>query len=89
MVIKYVDEDGNEIAEQDEDAYCFYSNYSVSPKEITGYNYKKVADTSAPAKGMITANETTVVFIYQPKDVAITVKHFAKGDYRVCVDRNT
>ena len=75
LVIKYVDEDGNEIAEQDEDAYCFYSNYSVSPKEITGYNYKKVADTSAPAKGMITANETTVVFIYQPKDVAITVKH--------------
>jgi len=75
LVVQYVDEDGNEIAGQDEESYNFYSNYSVSPKEITGYNYKEVASTSAPAEGTMTANTVTVVFVYQPKDVSITIRH--------------
>lgn len=65
ITVKYVDEDGNEIAESKVLNGNIGDSYDESPIDIDGYEYLKLHDDSAPASGTFTHEAQTVIFVYK------------------------
>ena len=82
VYVKYVDEEGKEIAEKTElkkDAPVG-EDYSATPKTIEGYETGVWQKGSAPEKGKVEEGEKTVVYVYkkttpQPKTGSVYVKY--------------
>ncbi|MCJ7842838.1 MucBP domain-containing protein, partial [Lederbergia sp. NSJ-179] len=63
IVIEYVDEDGNPVADPDSLTGEVGSPYETSPKEIDGYELVKTPDN---ATGEFKEEEQTVTYVYKP-----------------------
>ena len=61
LLVKYVDEDGNELADSITETGLVGSEYKTSKKVIDGYYLKEVVGAE---KGKYTAEETKVTYIY-------------------------
>lgn len=75
VTVKYVDEDGNELAAPDTLTGNINSSYETKAKDISGWELKT---TPSNATGVFTAEPQTVTYVYQ-KNVAkmstVTVKY--------------
>ena len=85
VIIKYVDEDGNELAPSETQNGKVFDKFFTQHKDITGYNWTgvdvvglrtKAAQKLADFDGEMSEDVITVTYIYAKKDVKITVKHF-------------
>ena len=81
VYVKYVDEQGKEIAEKTElkkDAPVG-EDYTATPKTIEGYETGVWQEGSAPEKGKVAEGEQTVVYVYkvkeEPKTGSVYVKY--------------
>lgn len=61
LVVRYVDEDGNPVADGDTDSGAVGDAYSTSAKSVDGYVLK---ETPANANGTFTEGTTTVTYVY-------------------------
>ena len=85
VYVKYVDEQGKEIAEKTElkkDAPVG-EDYTASPKTIEGYETGVWQEGSAPENGKVAEGEQTVVYVYKkveetPKTGSVFVKYIAE-----------
>ncbi|MGT2846064.1 MucBP domain-containing protein, partial [Streptococcus massiliensis] len=82
--VKYVDEDGNEVApsEQVKTNAPVGEDYTTSPKNVDGYEFVKLSPNSAPANGKVKEGDTNVIYVYkkkapapQPKTGNVDVKY--------------
>lgn len=64
VVVKYVDKDGNEIADRTTLTGNLGKTYSAKKKTITGYSY---SSTKGEIKGKFDEGTMTVTFVYQEK----------------------
>ncbi|MGH1649519.1 MucBP domain-containing protein [Enterococcus gilvus] len=73
VTVKYVDEEGNELAPSDKLAGRLGDPYESSAKEITGWTLK---ETPSNATGTFSETEQTVTYVYEKKKAApITVNY--------------
>lgn len=77
VTVKYVDKDGKEIAPSTVIDGKVGDKYEAKPKDLEGF---KLVETPSNAKGTITKDEITVIFVYEAKPaeekkVNITVKY--------------
>lgn len=72
VTVRYVDEEGNEIAGEYKENKEFGESYETSAKDITGYVLK---ETPENATGVMDSRSITVVYVYEPKEVTVTVKY--------------
>ena len=74
--VKYVDEDGNEVApsEQVKTNAPVGEDYTTSPKNVDGYEFVKLSPNSASANGKVTEGDSHVVYVYKKKTPAPTVR---------------
>ena len=70
--VKYVDEDGNEVApsEQVKTNAPVGEDYTTSPKNVDGYEFVKLSPNSASANGKVTEGDSHVVYVYKKKTPA-------------------
>jgi uncharacterized repeat protein (TIGR01451 family) len=69
LVVRYVDEDGNVVADGYTDSGAVGDAYSTSPKNVDGYVVK---ETPANASGSFAEGTTTVTYVYT-KDIPVPV----------------
>ncbi|MDY4041270.1 MAG: MucBP domain-containing protein [Collinsella sp.] len=67
VIVKYVDEQGNEIAESVTMTGNVGDTYKADQKSIDGYEFKEMLEGSAPAEGAFTEADRTVTFVYAKK----------------------
>ena len=67
VIVRYVDEDGNEIAESVTLTGNVGDAYKAEQKAIDGYGFKRLLEGSAPAEGTFSAETQTVTFVYAKK----------------------
>lgn len=78
VIVKYVDEDGKEIAPSEKITGKEGDKYSTKPKDISGYLLK---EQPSNASGTMTGKTTEVTYTYrklkddEKKDAKITIKH--------------
>lgn len=65
VIVKYVDEDDNEIAEPKVLRGNIGDSYHESPIDIEGYQYVTLHEDSAPPSGTFTDEAQTVIFVYK------------------------
>ncbi|MEI3614461.1 MucBP domain-containing protein, partial [Pseudogracilibacillus sp. SO30301A] len=70
VVVKYVDEDGNPLADPDSLTGEVDSPYETKPKDLNGYKLVKTPDN---ATGKFTEEEQTVTYVYKPVNPEGTV----------------
>ena len=80
VVIKYVDEYGNEIAIRDEENKYVGAEYKTMPKEIENYEYERV---SGAEEGILGEGGATVVYYYKRKDAKVEIKYIEKDTNRI------
>lgn len=86
-IVQYLDEDGNRLANDKEctrengnELYVF-DEYDESPVSITGYDYKGLADGSAPASGTLEELDedghtvTVIKFVYHRSAAQVVVRY--------------
>ncbi|MGM9522005.1 MAG: MucBP domain-containing protein [Oscillospiraceae bacterium] len=71
LTVKYVDEDGSEIAASDVSSRTAGTAYSTSAKEIEGYTFKEWDNSSDAVSGYMTSGKT-VVYIYTASEEDIS-----------------
>ncbi|EOH95236.1 MucBP domain-containing protein [Enterococcus pallens] len=64
LLVKYVDEDGNEIQQRQTIHGSVGSNYLVEPATIDGFTFKEVQVNSDPAQGQFSTEAQSVTFVY-------------------------
>ncbi|MCI2172294.1 MucBP domain-containing protein [Schleiferilactobacillus perolens] len=64
VIAKYVDESGKEIHAPITTTGAAGTDYTTTQLGITGYEFKKLADDSAPVKGQYTNGTQTVTYVY-------------------------
>ncbi|MCI1891635.1 MAG: MucBP domain-containing protein [Schleiferilactobacillus harbinensis] len=64
VIAKYVDESGKEIHAPITTTGAAGTDYTTTQLSITGYEFKKLADDSAPVKGQYTNDTQTVTYVY-------------------------
>ena len=67
VTVRYVDEDGREIAESVTLTGNVGDAYKAEQKAIDGYEFKQMLEGSAPAEGTLSAEAKTVTFVYARK----------------------
>ena len=72
LVIKYQDEDGNKIADDDIQTKKYCDEYDTSGKNINGYNLVGTPDN---ASGTIEKDTTTVIYVYKLKDAKVIAEY--------------
>ena len=76
IIVKYVDEDGNEIASKEEKTDYVGEAYETEQKEIENYDFVEV--TGEP-KGEITEGTTQIIYHYKKVPTDLVVKYLEKG----------
>ena len=64
VIVRYVDEQGNEIAESVTLTGNVGDAYKAEQKAIDGYGFKRLLEGSAPAEGAFTEADQTVTLVY-------------------------
>ena len=72
VITKYINEQGNEIANNETIQGRVFDKYKTSAKEIYGY---KLIETPADHTGTMTEDTITVTYRYQLKDTNVIIKH--------------
>lgn len=70
VIVRYVDEKGNEIADSEEINGNVSDSYETNAKEISGYKLKATPEN---ATGQMTAEPITVTYVYQHYNASIEV----------------
>lgn len=73
VTAKYVDEDGNEIADQEVFSGNIGDSYTTEQKDVTGYEFKEMHDDSADATGTFKREPQEVIYVYTKKLGSLTV----------------
>lgn len=81
ITVKYVDEDGNPIAEEEILSGKIGETYTTEQKKIPGYEFKEMHQDSAPAEGTFTKEEQTVIYVYKKKLGSLSIKKVDKNDH--------
>ena len=84
VVIKYVDEAGNELSDSDEINGKVFDNYATSAKDIYGY---KVVASSENATGEMTEDNITVTYTYK-QYLNIDTNGDGKPDINIDTDKD-
>ena len=64
VLVKYVDEDGNEIQQRQTIHGSVGDDYLVEPAAIDGFTFKEVQANSDPAQGQFSTEAQSVTFVY-------------------------
>ncbi|MCR5468023.1 MAG: MucBP domain-containing protein [Lachnospiraceae bacterium] len=72
LTTRFVDEDGNTLAEEQRTQVKCNRSYQTTPVEVTGYSVKTTPDN---ASGKMPASNTTVTYVYQKNKYTATVKY--------------
>ncbi|MGG5314513.1 MucBP domain-containing protein [Enterococcus sp. AZ072] len=64
LLIRYVDENGNEIQQRETIHGLVSSEYLVEPTAIEGFTFKEIQADSDPAQGQFSAEPQSVTFVY-------------------------
>ncbi|QWT17378.1 MucBP domain-containing protein [Collinsella sp. zg1085] len=67
VIVKYVDEAGNEIAASETLMGAQGAHYTATKKQIEGYEFKQLLDGSAPIEGTFSSEEQLVTLVYKKK----------------------
>lgn len=73
VIVKHVDEAGNELAPSEQLEGSIGEAYVATPKEIAGYEYWKLQEGSAPATGTFKHQKQTVIFVYKQQKGKIKI----------------
>ncbi|MBD8007106.1 SpaA isopeptide-forming pilin-related protein [Bacillus norwichensis] len=73
VTAKYVDENGDEIAQSEVFTGKVGDTYTTKQKDIQGYEFVKVDEDGAPATGKFKKDPQTVIYIYKKKLGSLTV----------------
>lgn len=73
VIVKYVDEAGNEIAPEERLTGTIGADYTSVKKDIDRYIFVKMADDSALPEGQFTASEQTVIYVYKEQTGTIEI----------------
>lgn len=65
VIVKYVDEDGNEVADTEVLSGQIGDTYTAVKKDIEGYEFVRMREDSANPEGTFTSEEQTVIFVYK------------------------
>ncbi|WP_018142467.1 MucBP domain-containing protein [Alloscardovia criceti] len=91
VTVKYVDEDGNEVAKSETLTGNVGDTYTAEQKTVEGYTYKGLADGSAALSGTLTSTAQTVVLVYtknaEPVVTGTVTVHYVDKDGNVISDQ--
>lgn len=73
VTARYIDENGNEIAQSEVFTGKVGDTYTTKQKDIQGYEFVKVDEDGAPATGKFKKDPQTVIYIYKKKLGSLTV----------------
>ncbi|MDO4282612.1 MAG: MucBP domain-containing protein [Clostridia bacterium] len=73
VIVKYVDDKGNEISTTDVKTGKVFDKYTTSAKDI--YGYEVVSTSPENAEGTMTEEDIIVTYIYTQKDGRVVVKY--------------
>lgn len=77
VISKYLDEAGNTIATSITTTGNVGTNYSTQKKDINGYTFSNLHETSASASGKYTNGIQTVIYVYTRDSGKLIVRHEA------------
>lgn len=88
VVVKFVDTEGNEIADRQTSAGNIYESYSVQPQVIEHYDFSHVDASSDAESGNYPANDTNVIiYVYTRSNGPLEVVYLEKGTDKVLADK--
>jgi len=73
VTVKYVDEDGNEIADSVVHTGYIGETYKTEQKDIPGYEFKEMHQESASVTGEFKKDPQTVIYVYKKKLGSLTI----------------
>ncbi len=87
VVVKYVDINGYEIADSTSSSGNIYTDYSVKPIVIEGYDFSHVDPASDPESGKYPANDTNeIIYVYTRSTGSVVVRYLELGTEKMLAD---
>ena len=89
LVVKYVDQDGNDIDPTKNRNESVHYGDSYTSSQLTFTNYNFVERTGDPASGTIAKDHIEIIYHYTLKDATLTIKYVDQDGHDIDPTKNT